>query len=226
MKIAVCIPHQPQVAAEFAFSLANMMALTSRTTVEFNGELLQPELKLFMRSSPILPQLRNILVQDAIGWGANYLLWADSDLQFPDYALLRLLPLNRLVVGVNYPHRIKPPWPTVTGLDGEPVWTTEALAQALEVQQVRALGFGLCLMDIHIFNSLPRPWFDIHMIGDGDRVIGEDAHFFSLLADAEIPVFVDHFLSWDMGHVHNRVLTHADALADRAEETAGSRVKF
>lgn len=222
MKIAICTPHYGDVTAEFAYSLAKMVAATEKIEVDFNGEIVHPELELFFRSSSVLPKLRNMLVKDALGWGANFLLWADADHKFPDNALIRLLSLNLPVVGVNYPRRVAPHRPTAGGLDEDLVWTTEDDARAGSIAKVLSLGFGFCLIDINVFDTLDEharstgkdsmwPLFAIEMQGDGTQVVGEDVYFFRKLREAGVSVYLDHPLSWSIGHVHQRVLTNADA---------------
>ena len=223
MKIAILTPHHGDVAAEFAYSLSRMMLRTARTPIMFNGSLANPHPELFMRSSPVLPQIRNMLVEDAVGYGADYLLWADSDHQFPDDALLRLLSLGLPVVGVNYPRRARPTSPTAIGLDGEYVWTTEERARAGEVSEVHSLGLGFCLVDMAVIRALratepgvpAEPLFRIEMLGDGLDIVGEDVFFFRRVAEAGYAVHLDHGLSWSIGHAHQRLLTVREALPRR-----------
>lgn len=222
MKIAICTPYHGDVAADFAYSLGRMLLATVQTQIEFNGQIVHPQIELFFRTSSILPQLRNMLVQEALSWGANYLLFADSDHSFPEDALMRLLAPNLPVVGVNYPRRVAPHRPTATGLDGELVWTTEDDARSGLIVQVRSLGFGLCLIDRTVFETLYQhalatgadsiwPLFAMEMKGDGTGAVGEDVYFFRKLHAAGVPVYLDHSLSWAVGHVHQRVLTNAEA---------------
>ena len=229
VKIAVCTPCYGDVASAFAYSLAKLAMRTARTQIDFNSQIVFPEIELFMRSSSVLPQLRNMLVRDALEWGANYLLWLDADQKFPDEALLRLLSLNLPVVGANYPRRVPPHLPTATGLDGRLVWTTKDLARENAVTQVQSLGFGCCLVDMTIFDRLHEtaaadgrdgmwPLFAVEMVGDGTDIVGEDVFFFRRLAQAGIAVHLDHALSWSIGHVHQRVLTNEDAGGQPAAE--------
>lgn len=221
MKIAICTPYHGDVTAEYAYSLAKLIARTAQTRIEFNGEVLFPTFEVFMRTSSLLPQLRNMLVQDAMDWGANYLLWIDSDHKFADNALLRLLSLNLPVVGTNYPRRLPPHLPTAAGLDGQHLFTSEEAANADEVVPVASMGLGFCLIDMTVFDRLEQhakadgragfwPLFAVEMTGDGTTVVGEDVYFFRQLRDAGILIHVDQSLSWTIGHVHTRVLTFAD----------------
>lgn len=210
MKVAICVPHYGDVTAEFCFSLAKLIDYTARLRINFNGADTDIEIELFMRSSSVLPQLRNILVRDAANWGANFLLWIDADQSFPNEALLRLLSLNLPVVGVNYPRRVAPHRPTAAR-EGELVWTTEAIASQGTVEQVDSIGFGLCLFDMNVIDGLEWPLFATEMIGDGTRIVGEDVYFFRRLKEAGVPVHLDHALSWSIGHIAQHVLMNADA---------------
>lgn len=229
LKIAICTPCYGDVTADYASSLAKLVLRTGQTQVSFNGELVFPQIEVFMRSSSVLPQLRNMLVKDAIEWNAHFLLWLDADQKFPEDALLRLLSLGRSVVGANYPRRVPPHRPTAVGLDGRLVCTTEEKAKAQEIVQVASLGFGCCLMDMTILDRLHHhalgngqesfwPLFAVEMVGDGTEIIGEDAFFFRQLRAADVDVYLDHPLSWSIGHVHQRVLTNADTRQDRPQE--------
>ena len=223
MKIAICTPHYADVTAEYAGSLARMLLHTSRASITFNGEPTAPELEILMRKSSVLPRCRNTLAKDAIDWGANFLLWVDADHAFPEYALLRLLSLNLPVVGVNYPRRAEPTWPTAVSLEGELVWTTEDLAGRAEVVQVRHLGLGFCLVDMNVIHALrapepsgtPKPLFSLEMVGEGLQVVAEDVYFFKRVNEAGFGVYLDHGLSWEIGHVHQRLMTNAHAEAQR-----------
>lgn len=237
MKIAICTPHHGDVTAEYAFSLAKTMLRTGQAPIEFNGEVVVPQIEVFLRSSSVLPQLRNMLVRDALDWGADYILWIDSDQKFRDDALLRLLTLNLPVVGANYPRRLPPYEATAIGLDGQLVTSSAQAAEALAVEPVASLGLGFCLMSTTIFETLAQaaraqgrdmwPLFNVEMIGDGSRVVGEDVFFFRRLAEANVPVHVDHAVSWYTGHVHSRVLSFAELPAIRpAGAPASVRVRF
>ena len=238
MKIAICTPCYENVTAHYASSLAKLVLRTGQTQIEFNDEIVCPQIEVFMRSSSVLPQLRNMLVKDAIEWGANYLLWLDSDQSFPDEALLRLLSLNLPVVGVNYPRRVHPHLPTAVGLDGQLVYTTEAAARANEIVPVQSMGFGCCLISMPMFDQLQEralatgktsiwPLFAVEMVGDGSQIVGEDVFFFRSLHDAGIPVHLDQALSWSIGHVHQREIMNGDVAPKAAPEPASaSRLSF
>jgi hypothetical protein len=205
MRIVVCIPIHRQAEAMFVSSAMNMASRFLMSDMRLGGRPSRAELWTCVYTSADLAANRNGLAERALEWGATHILWADADHMFPDDALIRLLSLNLPVVGCNYPTRVPPLLPTALGLDGHPVATTEQLARQGKVEPVAALGLGLCLMRADLLAKLTRPWFAFA------DAMSEDRRFFRLLAEAGVPVHVDHKLSWEVGHIGAQTFTNADA---------------
>lgn len=224
MKVAICIPRYGDVKGAFAICLARLVAHSL-------GKSPEPlEIEIFSISSSDLPQSRTELLKDAIQWQARYLLWLDADQTFPADALLRLLAHRLDLVGCNYARRSEPTGPVAARLDDQGrwqhVWTTEALAKAGAVEQVAHVGLGLCLMDMNLLHRVKAHvekgvgwahWapFDRKPLAGAAGRMGEDASFFQELREAGIALHLDHALSWQVGHIHERVLTNADAEAQK-----------
>ena len=229
LKIAICIPAYGDTKAKFTQCLANLLIhIHSVTLTDAEGRRIKPEIEVFMVACSMLTQSRHKLVAEAIFWGADFMLWMDADHVFPPDALARLWSRNVPIVGCNYARRCSPTAPTASGYneDGkkELVYTTEEKAQANEIEEVAHLGFGLCLIDMRVFDVLQAkaeekgedsflPLF--HFEVEGSTVIGEDVFFFKKLRDAGFKVFVDHGLSWEVGHIHEQVITNAHANVQR-----------
>ena len=224
MKIAICIPCHRQTEAKFTQCLAEMLVFTMSRQIEFNGKLVTPQIETLIVSCSLLTESRNRLVAEAINCDADYMLWMDADHIFPRDALLRLLSHNMLVVGCNYARRLDPTSPTASKPNAEGknelVWTTKEVADRGDMEEVGHLGLGLCLMDMRAFGILEHkakeegkehfwPLFRIDPTEDGIGSIGEDVYFFKRLRDAGIPIVLDHNLSWDVGHIHEHILTNA-----------------
>lgn len=225
MKIALCIPAYGDTKARFTQSLANLLIhIHSVTLTDANGKVFKPVIEVFMVACSMLTQSRHKLVAEAVFWGADYMLWMDADHVFPPDALARLWSRNVPIVGCNYARRCTPTAPTASTYtdDGskELVYTTEAKALANELEEVAHLGFGLCLIDMRVFDVLQAkaeekgedsflPLF--HFEAQGTSVIGEDVFFFNKLRDAGFKAYVDHGLSWEVGHIHEQVITNAHA---------------
>jgi hypothetical protein len=191
--------------AWFTFSAMQMVAASVAGGVEIEH---------FMRDSSSISENRSHLVIQAAQSGADAMLFLDSDHTFPADALLRLIGHQKPVVGANYTRRMNPANPTASkaapGGEYVPVHTTKALAEAGELEQVAALGLGLCLIQMAPLGPISWPLFQENM--NGSRLgIGEDVFFFRKLEAAGVPVFVDHALSWEVGHIASRVITNADS---------------
>lgn len=205
MKIAICTPVYRTTEVEFTISLSRMLLATNRVPVSVSGRPDSLDLDLFVVSGSLITFNRALLVRQALEWGASYILWADADHEFPPDALLRLLGHDLPVVGVNYPRRVWPHRPTARDLDGNLVRTTEALARERVVQEVESMGFGLCLMKTETLHMLAEPLFE------ASHDVGEDVPFFHKLRENGARLYIDHALSWDVGHVASRILRNADA---------------
>jgi hypothetical protein len=223
LKIALCIPCNRQTEAKFTQCLADMISFTMSRKIEFDGEPVTPDIQTIIIGCSMLTESRNRLVLEAMNWGADYMLWMDADHVFPKDALLRLL-------SHNYARRFDPTSPTASRLkdDGkkELVWTTAETAARGDMEAVAHFGLGLCLMDMRVFDILEHvavkegkkhfwPLFRMDPTEDGIGVIGEDVYFFQRIRDAGIQVVLDHNLSWDVGHLHERILTNAHAEAQK-----------
>lgn len=226
MKVAICIPRYGDTKGEFTISLARMIAHSLSVPVA-GGPL---AIETFSASSSDLPANRTELLKRAIQWQARWLLWLDTDHVFPPDTLLRLLAHRLPVVGCNQPRRSLPTGPVAVKRnekgETEHVWTTEALAKAGAVEEVWHVGLALCLMDMNILHAVKAhvergagwaQWepFDRKLLPGTSARMGEDVSFFRELTDAGVKVYVDHGLSWEVGHIAERVITNADAVAQK-----------
>ena len=230
MKIAICIPRHGDTKGDFTVSLARMLVHTMERQIETPSGPRKPEIEIFSTSSSDLPRNRTELLKRAMAWQARYLLWLDSDHVFPRDALLRLLAHRLPVVGCNQPRRSDPTGPVAVRINAagekEHVWTTAELAKAGVVEEVYHVGLAFCLIDMLILHQVRDhvekgvgwdQWnpFDRRRVPGTTARMGEDASFFAELREAGIGIHVDHGLSWLVGHIDERVLTNADAEAQK-----------
>jgi hypothetical protein len=206
MKIAICIPCHRDTKARFTLSLAGMLIHTARAIPD--------ELKTILAQGPLL-EVREGLVHAARDWGADWILWLDADHTFPKGTLLQLLGHDKDVVACNYPRRTAAPEP-VAQRNGRLVQTTEALATRGAVEPIDAIGLGICLMRTSLFDRLEPPFFQLEPKPDRSGYMSEDFTLFRRLKRAGVTPYVDHGLSWKIGHIGDLILTTAAA----AEATA------
>lgn len=235
IRLAICIPTYGDTKAKFTLSLANaLIHLGECRITDPEGVPVEIETEVFMVSCSMLTESRHRLVAEALVWGATHMLWLDADHVFPADAFPRLLMRNLDVVGANYARRCIPTAPTackiVTSEDGEDnknlVYTTMEKAHDGVVEEVDHMGFGLCLLNMRVFDMLQNkadtegdgsflPLFKFEEIPGKVGMIGEDVYFFRKLRDAGARVFVDHALSWEVGHIHEYIYTNAHAVAQK-----------
>lgn len=241
MKFALCIPVYGDTKAKFTQSLSNMLVHFLQADFrDPDGNPIDREVEIFMVSCSMLTESRHRLVAEALAWGADYMLWMDADHVFPKDALARLWAHNLPVVGCNYPRRSTPTAPTaaIKGEDGKRVllYTGKDEAERGLVEPVSHMGFGLCLIDMKVFDVLQAhaekegdgnflPLFKFVETPDKIGMIGEDVFFFGKLTDAGVPLFIDHALSWEVGHLHEGILTNAHAWVQQEQWRASQVAK-
>ena len=152
-----------------------------------------------VRGSVIWKQ-RSDLVETAIKDGYTHLLFVDTDQTFPANTLRRLLAHKKPVVACNVAVKKFPSNPTARNLvngDVRMVFTTE---KSTGLEEVWRIGTGIMLIDLSIMDKVEKPWFKVSWGGEGEQY-GEDWWFCSQIQKAGFPIFIDHDLSWDVGHL-------------------------
>lgn len=242
ISVAVAVPVYGNPECLFAQALSNLQSHFYETRlVDDTGEELRKRFEVFFVSSSMLTESRHRLVAEALNWGADYILWADADHVFPADALNRLLVHNLDIVGCNYARRADVTAPTAAKRRGETdrenlIYTTEAKALANDLEEADHVGFGLCLMKASCFDRLQvkaeadgktsfMPLFCFKPNDTGTGMVGEDVFFFAKCRDAGLQVWVDHALSWEVGHIFRRILTNQHAVMQVDAWDAGNKAQ-
>ena len=231
LKLAICIPVYDKPEAMFMQSLlAAIRHFPQANLTNDHDEKYHADVQTFIVTSSNLCQNRHKLAAEAVNWGADYMLFADADHVFPEDAIARLWSRNKQIIGCNYARRCTPTAPTaaqdVTSADEEDyknlVYTSPEKADAGLVEEVLHLGFGLSLIRMDVFDALQDhaeaqgkssflPLFKFEDDGTGANAIGEDVYFFQKCRAAGLKVWVDHHLSWEVGHIAAAIMTNAHA---------------
>lgn len=141
----------------------------------------------------IVDQSRNHIVDLAIKYGIDYILFLDDDHTFPADLFYRLIAAQKDVVGALCFRRVEPfgpcvfRWETAKENGNLMVYDRpELIGKGL--QKVDAIGFGAVLVKTEIFKRLkpevPGQWFKF-------SEVGEDLHFCDLCAQAGVDVWCD-----------------------------------
>jgi hypothetical protein len=219
-RIAVGVPSHGAWEPGFGLSLANMLVHCGT-----GGHGDPFEIQVFNAHGCVLPEVRTLLVAEAVRWQATHLLFLDSDMRFPATTLRSLLRHGAMVVGANYVRRGLPTFPTAylpggdRGRDGV-LWTEPGDQGLVEVAHV---GTGVMLIDMRLFDCLDLPFFDFVAPGDpGQGWQTDDVYFCRKVREAGIPIFCDQLLSQGIGHIGRMTFTHAMGLECRRQEDAGA----
>lgn len=204
MKIAILMPVYSGVHRKTVKSLFDMTVHTQRAIPGI-------ELDLITESMSILLHLRQWLLEEAERRGAVYALWIDSDMTFPPDTLVRLLRHGKEFVGTNYRRR-RDGEATTAGLDLWALQTTEEKAKAGILEEAKKVAFGLCLHHMDVVKKIrehaarkggtPYPFFLFEQ--DDRRFISEDNYFGFKAREAGVRLYIDHALSWRVGHMGER----------------------
>jgi hypothetical protein len=153
----------------------------------------------FSRTS-LVGQAREMVVDTALDWEADYLFWWDSDMRFDHSAFLRLLRRNKPVVGglaftARHPihpvmYRVIKKWDEVNGqemVEGSDIvidYPRDQLVGDDVVGGKLAMGTALTLYNMNVFKEIPKPWFS-------STGCGEDFFFSCRCHEHNIPIFID-----------------------------------
>ncbi|GAA0545674.1 glycosyltransferase involved in cell wall biosynthesis [Rhizomicrobium palustre] len=187
-KIAVAYPSGDMVHADFALALAGMCLSVHPLDVT-----------IINTKSSIVAEARNMAVENAREAGADYLLFLDSDMIFPQTTLYQLLVHQRDIVGAVYTKRVAPYDLLGTMLPDAAAPTPEGLVEMLR------LPTGCLLIKMSVFDVLPRPWFRFLVDEENGGLLGEDYVFCDMARAAGYRLWADFSLSQQLGHIGQKV---------------------
>lgn len=176
MKVAIVVPSGTMVHMEFATSLVGLARKSECDIAISNPRTSMIELS------------RHIGVESALEDGADYILFLDSDMSFPDDTLNRLLAHDKDIVGCNYVQRHHPhkSMAYVTEIKDEPL------------VEVTKIPTGVMLIKRKVFDGMSKPYF-YHPVKDGD-IVGEDYDFCERARLHGFSVWMDVLLSLEVIH--------------------------
>lgn len=189
-KIVICVPSGDEVKTAFARSLMNLVAYTAMNRPQWG-------IAVNFGHGSVLPQLRQMLADEALADEATHVLWLDSDMSFPADALIRLMEHDVPVVGCDYPRRY-PPHSSTANVE----YTGDG-----PLYRAKSMGFGCILVQADVFKRLPKPWFALAWSDKRGEFAGEDVFFCRLLGTIGLAPLVDRALSEAVSHHGASVLT-------------------
>lgn len=215
IKLAIVMPSHENVPVFFAYDLALLvrdtsMAIEARVRqAQEAGEDFQAFFGIELLQGTYVHSARQELIDRLIADGVTHALWLDTDMRFPPDSLLRLINHDLPMVGINYAKRRVPPdfvaIKTVGWNEGEASRKLVTDENSTGLEEVEAIGFGMVLMQTSALANMPdpkqEPWFWFKWMADKNQQVGEDVWFCKLFRDSGQPIYVDHDLSKECGHI-------------------------
>lgn len=198
MKILIAVPCMDQVPVPFCYSLAMLD---------------KPEgCSLTMKSGSMIYSSRDSLAATAVQGEYDYIFWMDSDMQFPQDALTRLLATLQekkldIITGLYY--RRTPPYSPVLFDELEILENGESAYSEFDeipdaLFKVGGCGFGCVLMDTGVFLDVHGKFGELFTpIGRN----GEDTSFCWRARQCGYEIWCDP--SVECGHVGYSTITRA-----------------
>jgi hypothetical protein len=194
--VLIALPTRGDVCMETTASLYNMARHTKLKTIIYPSE------------GFTVAENRTRCVAVAMKDKMTHILWVDSDMGFPGWSLDALMEWKVPVIGANYPRKTVPPTPTAYADTDDYTGPLYSEIGATGIEQVKHIGFGLCLTHMAVFDKLMQiregdnpPFFHQEPMKGGNRWCTEDVYFAHRCFKAGVPIYVDHDVSNAVIHV-------------------------
>ncbi len=192
-RVSIAFPSGTMVHAGFAIALAGLY--------RGSGDL---PLQLSSVKSSIVAIARNNAVDEARKFGADFLLFLDSDMEFPPTTLLRLLLHRQAIVGATYVRRVPPFQVIGRALNPQPHPEPNGLIE------MEVMPTGCLLIRMDVFDRLPRPCFRFGINEQHEQIIGEDFQFCADARRAGFRIWCDVALTQEVTHLGERACRYGD----------------
>lgn len=218
-RLAIAQPSGPLWWADFGMCLLNMMLYMMQHAVPGYS---QNVMKLMNKRSALLPKSRQELIDDALAAECTHLLFIDSDQTFPANLVHLLARHGKNVIACNVATKVVPSNPTARNYNpnyagGDVVFTNE---DSHGLEKVWRIGTGVMLLNLQVMQHIPKPWFEIVWYAPLNDFCGEDWYFCQKLEAAGVPLWIDHDVSKEIGHIGQYTYGHSDVGPPVREEEA------
>lgn len=184
------------------------MAVSDTIAYETVGSLLSmvfackplKEVHFMMQGGCYVQDNRSKILNKALAHGCTHLFFLDSDMLCPQDTILRLLALDKPVVGAPYNKRQHPPETTVKLYQVADKETGKyRVAIPNEPFKCLALDTGCMLINLDIIKYIEKPYFDLMCDEDGNVVCTEDVWFCRKVLRAGFEIWCDPTIK--VGHI-------------------------
>ena len=171
IKVALGVATAGTIKSKTAFSIIEMVRL--------NPEI---EMMPIFTFSGYIGENKNRNTETAIKCLCSHILYIDHDMKFPPNTLAKLLFHDKDIVGGLYNYKQLPPEPMLKYFDNKGEWTPTLSKSTLgsipnELFKVAAIGGGMMLVKMSVFEKLKKPYFSMEQDEAGNRSMTEDVGF-------------------------------------------------
>ena len=207
LNIVIVVPSGTHWLADFSTSLISMLGYFANNRV---GVARTQQYQVVNVKSSILPRSRLIGLKAAKQANASHLLYLDSDHTFPPDLLNRLLKWGKDCVSVNCVTKSIPAMTTAREFNsnnkqGDVIYSD---LESEGLQRVWRIGTGIMLLSKRAYTQIPHEAFAMPYMPDEDTYQGEDWTMCEALEKAGVPIYIDHRLSRQVGHLGMLNYTH------------------
>ncbi len=215
-KVGIAIPYYRVWEGPMALSC---MAMAARTAAVFTT-ISTAEDKAGMlpvgTSGCYIEDNRNGLVNFFLNSGIplTHVLWIDTDMQFPEDGLLRLLAHDKDIVGANYRTRTPPYACAGIYQNGD----LDTMRPGLRLMKQIPTGFLLVKFDV--FKKLPFPWFKPGL----NHEPRDDVYFCHLAQAHGYEIWCDNDLTKEIVHIDTQQIPWFRP--DQIQQITGSQLNM
>ena len=215
-KVGIAIPYYRVWEGPMGLSA---MAMAMRTAAVFTT-ISTPEDKAGMlpiaTSGCYIEDNRNGLVNffKNSGIPLTHIFWIDTDMQFPEDALLRLLAHDKDIVGCNYRTRTPPYACAGIYKAGDMETMLPGLRQMIQIPT------GLLLVKMEVFEKLPFPWFRPGL----NHEPRDDVYFCHLARAHGYEIWCDNDLTKEIVHIDTQQIPWFRP--DQIQQVTGSQLNM
>ena len=187
MKITIAIVTNRQVQPKTLKSLLELVANNKSHELHF----------VVATEGYTTAQGRIYCVVQAMKNKSDWILYVDDDMTFEPNALEVLMETGKEIVGVNSYSRVLPLSTTVMQMDKDGKYKDPSKHMPYEMKvpeelfEALAIGMGVALIKMEVFEKIKKPWFKFDMHKDGYMIQGEDAWFCSQARNAGYKIWVE-----------------------------------
>lgn len=196
MRIAICVPSFDDVKADFCFSLSQMTAYVGRYRRDI--AMMQHNEK-----NSVIEVARHRCVLVALAYKADYILWIDSDMVFPQETLNRLVDMNKDIIGCQAIMRSPPHASNTYDIEGN------AIIYPDKIVECRYIGTGVLMVKMDVYKKIGPPYYKVNYI-EGGYWQGEDLNFCDRATEAGYKLYCHGPLSKQIYHIGSKRYGYED----------------